>query len=61
MARTVDDVLSRRTRATQLDAAAARRMAPEVAALMAAELGYGEDWRRRQIAEYEAIVVHYMA
>ena len=39
MARTVDDVLSRRTRATQLNAAAARRMAPEVAALMARELG----------------------
>lgn len=61
MARTVDDVLSRRTRATQLDAAAARRMAPEVAALMAAEMGYGEDWRRRQLADYESIVVHYMA
>ena len=61
MARTVDDVLSRRMRATQLDAAAARRMAPEVAALMADELGQGEDWRRREVAAFEAIVAHYMA
>ena len=36
MARTVDDVLARRTRALSLDARAALAMAPAVAALMAA-------------------------
>lgn len=61
MARTVDDVLSRRTRATQLNAAAARRMAPEVAALMATELGRDADWQRQQVADYDAIVRRYMA
>jgi len=39
MARTVDDVLARRTRALVLDAGAAHAAAPRVAALMAAELG----------------------
>ena len=40
MARTVEDVLSRRTRALLLDAHAARRAAPLVAGIMAAELGH---------------------
>jgi glycerol-3-phosphate dehydrogenase len=39
MARTVEDVLARRTRALFLDAAAARAAASRVAALMSAELG----------------------
>ena len=39
MARTVDDVLARRTRALFLNARAAIEMAPAVARLMAAELG----------------------
>lgn len=39
MARTVDDVLARRTRAVVLDAGAAQAAAPRVAALMSAELG----------------------
>jgi len=39
MARTVDDVLARRTRARFLDAAAARESTPRAAALIARELG----------------------
>ncbi len=39
MARTVEDVLARRTRALVLDAGAARAAGPRVAALMSAELG----------------------
>jgi glycerol-3-phosphate dehydrogenase len=39
MARTVDDVLARRTRASFLDTDAARAVAPRVAELMSAELG----------------------
>ncbi len=44
MARTVEDVLSRRTRALLLDAKAAQRSASVVAELLAAELGRGPEW-----------------
>ena len=40
MARTVEDVLARRTRALFLNARAAEDMAPEVARLMGGELGW---------------------
>jgi glycerol-3-phosphate dehydrogenase len=60
MALTVDDVLARRTRALQLDARAAVDMAPEVAVLMAAELGEGEDWQREQVAQFERIAAGYV-
>jgi glycerol-3-phosphate dehydrogenase len=56
MARTVDDVLSRRTRARLLardDSAAA---APEVAALMAAELGWDDAQTDREVRDYQASV-----
>jgi glycerol-3-phosphate dehydrogenase len=58
MARTVDDFLSRRTRATLLNARAARAMAPAVARLLAAELGRDEDWVQAQIAAYGTIAAH---
>ena len=45
MARTVEDVLARRTRALFLNAGAALRMAPAVAELMARELGRDEGWK----------------
>jgi glycerol-3-phosphate dehydrogenase len=44
MARTVEDILSRRTRALLLDARAAAEAAPLVAALIAAELGKPPGW-----------------
>lgn len=44
MARTVEDVLSRRTRALLLDAKAAQRAAPVVASLLAGEMGCGPEW-----------------
>ncbi len=53
MALTLDDVLSRRTRATFLDEAAARRCAPVVAAKMAEMLGRDEAWIAREIARME--------
>lgn len=43
MARTVDDILARRTRATFLDTRAAARLAPRVAALLAEERGSVKD------------------
>ena len=59
MARTVEDVLARRTRALFLNARAAVKMAPAVAELMARELGVGEDWKARQLAEFEAMAANY--
>ncbi len=53
MARTVEDVLARRTRALFLNAGAAEVMAPDVARLMASELGWDES---RQSAEAAAFV-----
>ncbi len=52
MARTVDDVLSRRTRALFLDAKAALNAAPKVAALMAHELGRDATWESNQLAAF---------
>ena len=58
MARTVDDVLSRRTRARLLARDASAAAAPEVAALMAAELGWGDAERERQVERYRALIEH---
>jgi glycerol-3-phosphate dehydrogenase len=59
MARTVDDVLARRTRALLLDAAAAIRIAPAVAKLMAVELKQNAAWEAAQIADFNAIASGY--
>jgi glycerol-3-phosphate dehydrogenase len=55
MARTVEDVLSRRTRALLLDARAAAEAAPTVARLMAEELGRDEAWQQAQVAAFTAL------
>jgi glycerol-3-phosphate dehydrogenase len=60
MARTVDDVLARRTRALYLNARAAVAVAPAVARLMAAELGRDGAWEAGQVAEFNAIAKHYV-
>jgi len=52
MARTVEDVLARRTRALFLNARAARAMAPAVARLMARELDRDESWQRHQLEQF---------
>lgn len=59
MARTVDDVLARRTRALFLNAGAAIEMAPDVATLLAIELGRNSGWELDQIAEFNSIARHY--
>lgn len=61
MARTVDDVLSRRTRAIFLNARAAIAMAPEVARLMAVEMGRDAEWERAQVLEFSAMAQSYLA
>jgi glycerol-3-phosphate dehydrogenase len=55
MARTVDDYLSRRSRATFLNAQAAMEMAPRVARLLADELKRDEPWVERQLSQYTEI------
>jgi glycerol-3-phosphate dehydrogenase len=59
MARTVEDVLARRTRALFLDAEAALRAAPRVAALLAGELGRDADWQTDQLAQFQAVAEKY--
>ncbi|MBN1985570.1 MAG: glycerol-3-phosphate dehydrogenase/oxidase [Prolixibacteraceae bacterium] len=59
MARTVEDVLARRTRALFLDARESIRIAPEVARLMAKELNRDETWMTNQIQTYHTVAKHY--
>jgi len=61
MARTVEDVLARRTRALFLNAAAAICMAPAVAELMAQELGWTPEEQTRQLRNFEAVAANYQA
>jgi glycerol-3-phosphate dehydrogenase len=58
MARTVDDVLSRRTRARLLARDETAAVATEVAALLAPDLGWDEAERAAQAAAYRARVDH---
>ena len=60
MARTVEDVLARRTRALFLDARAAMEAAPAVATLLAAELKRNESWREQQVVDFSAIAKGYI-
>jgi glycerol-3-phosphate dehydrogenase len=55
MARTVEDVLSRRMRALLLDAKAAYRAAPAVAELMAKELGRPAGWVDVQVKAFREL------
>ena len=54
MATTLDDVLSRRTRARLLDRDAAQAAAPAVAALLAGELGWDDAETDRQVDDFVA-------
>lgn len=60
MARTVDDVLARRSRSLVFDARAAVEAAPEVARIMAVELGRDERWAAGQVAEFGEIAARYL-
>jgi glycerol-3-phosphate dehydrogenase len=60
MARTVDDVLARRTRSLLLNAAAAIEMTPKVAKLMAKELKKGPKWESAQVKEFTTIAKNYL-
>lgn len=60
MARTVEDFLSRRTRALLLDAREAMLVAPKVAKIMAAELGKDKQWEEMQVKEFEKVASKYI-
>jgi glycerol-3-phosphate dehydrogenase len=60
MARTVEDVLARRTRALFLNAKAALRMAPRVASILAKELGKDENWQADQITAFNQTASGYL-
>lgn len=60
MARTLDDVLSRRTRALFLDAKECRRIAPEVAGIMAKELHKDENWEAAQVKMFNDLSEKYL-
>lgn len=60
MARTVDDILSRRTRALIFDARAALAAAPAVAALLAEELGRDAAWIDAELEAFREIAEGYL-
>jgi len=55
MARNVEDILARRSRLLFLNVAAAETAAPEVARLMARELGRDSDWEAAQVSEFKRL------
>lgn len=60
MARSVEDVLARRTRALFLDAAAACEAANTVAKLLATELRQNETWQKAQTSNFAALAEGYL-
>lgn len=59
MARNVEDVLARRTRALFLNAHAAIEMAPAVASLMAKEMNKGQSWIDGELRSFLALAEQY--
>ncbi|NQU86820.1 MAG: glycerol-3-phosphate dehydrogenase/oxidase [Mariniphaga sp.] len=60
MARTIEDVLARRTRALLLDAKASIEMASVVAEIMAKELGFNKEWQESQVEQYTELAKGYI-
>lgn len=60
MAMTVEDVLARRLRLLFVDAQAAIAVAPEVAALMAKEMGKQTDWIQNEVNAFYAVAEGYL-
>lgn len=61
MARTVEDVLARRTRALLLNVEESLSICAAVAEIMAEELGKDEDWVKKQIDGYKDLARQYKA
>jgi glycerol-3-phosphate dehydrogenase len=60
MARSVEDVLARRSRGLLLDARASIAAAPSVARILAEELGKGSAWEWAQTSDYTALARGYV-
>ncbi len=60
MARTVEDVLARRTHALVLDAKASIEMAPAVADLLSDELGLKKEQRDKQVFQFTSLAKGYL-
>ena len=60
MARTLEDVLARRTRALFLDARLSMDIAPDAAGLLAAELDRDSSWIKRQVSQYLELAKKYL-
>ena len=60
MARTIDDVLSRRTRILYTDAAEAVRLAPEIAGLLSKELAWSDEKRDGELREFLGLAESYL-
>lgn len=60
MARTIEDFLSRRTRALLLNARESMRIAPVVATKMAQLLGYDELWVKSEVDKFNAMAIQYI-
>jgi len=60
MARSVEDVLARRTRALFLDAAESIRIAPVVAEILAHEFGYDSNWIDNQVENFSKLAKGYL-
>lgn len=60
MARTIEDVLGRRTRVLFLNAKIALELAPQVAEIMSKELHKNETWKAEQIQTFHETVKNYL-
>lgn len=60
MARTLEDCLARRIRVLQLDARECVRIAPEVASIMAAELGKDKAWESKEVDAFTKLANMHM-
>ena len=60
LAITIEDILSRRTRALLLDAKASIEMAPEVGYLLASEFGFDDAWIEQEVKEYKDLAKNYI-
>jgi|GEM_PF-917328 len=58
-ARSIEDVLARRTRALFLNAKAAAQMTPRVAQIVANELGRDKQWQDHQLVAFRALAQNY--
>lgn len=57
---TPEDILARRTRALFLNAKASMEMAPVIAGIMAAEMGYNEEWKLTETEKFRLLAKKYL-